>query len=247
MSYERFAYIYDYLMQDVPYDKWVSYVHHQIEKHGQSGSELLDIGCGTGELTIRLAKEGFHVTGVDLSEDMLFIAKQKAENEGQSISLFQQDMSELSGLGTFDLITIFCDSLNYVTSESSIQSTFRNVYEHLKDNGLFMFDVHSIFKVSQIFMNNTFTYNDEKVSYIWDSFPGEYSNSVEHELTFFLKDETTQLYERFDELHIQRTYPILQLEQWLTQVGFNVVDISADFTLSGPDDQSERIFLTCKK
>ncbi|MGF2617162.1 methyltransferase domain-containing protein [Rossellomorea vietnamensis] len=247
MSYQQFAYIYDYLMKDVPYDSWVEFVQAKADKYAVSGRELLDLGCGTGELSLRLLKEGYSVTGIDLSEDMLFMAREKAENDGLQLPLYQQDMSELQGLGSFDIISIFCDSLNYLETEEKVISTFKNVRDHLRDDGLFLFDVHSIFKLTQIFLNETFTYNDEEVSYIWDCFPGEKPNSVDHELTFFVRDGETGQYERVEELHHQRTFPILTLETWLQETGFEVMDITADFSDIQPGDHSERIFFTCKK
>jgi SAM-dependent methyltransferase len=247
MSYQQFAYIYDYLMKDVPYASWVELVGNQADRYSVKGKELLDIGCGTGELSLRLVKEGYSVTGVDLSEDMLFIAREKAEKEGLNLPLFQQDMSELEGLGQFDIITIFCDSLNYLDTEEKVINTFKKVRDHLSERGLFLFDVHSIYKMTQIFLNETFTYNDDEVSYIWDCFPGDAPNSVEHELTFFVKDDETGQYERIDELHHQRTFPVLALEKWLNEAGFEVLEVTADFTEGQPGDQSERIFFSCKK
>ncbi|RIW37610.1 class I SAM-dependent methyltransferase [Bacillus salacetis] len=247
MSYQQFAYIYDYLMQDVPYDSWVEYVGDKARLYSVTGKELLDIGCGTGELSLRLLKEGYTVTGIDLSEDMLFVARDKAEQQGMNLTLFQQDMSELEGLGRFDIVTIFCDSLNYLDNEEKVLSTFKRVREHMADDGIFLFDVHSIFKIMQIFTNETFTFTDEDVSYIWDCFPGEAPNSVEHELTFFVRDVETGQYERIEEFHHQRTYPILTLENWLNAAGLEVLEVTADFTESGPGDQSERIFFACKK
>jgi cyclopropane fatty-acyl-phospholipid synthase-like methyltransferase len=247
MSYQQFAYIYDYLMKDVPYDSWVEFVRRQADQHSVKGKTLLDVGCGTGELSLRLLKEGYSVTGTDLSEDMLFIARDKAEQQGVQLPLFQQDMSELEDLGSFDIITIFCDSLNYLENEGKVLDTFKRTREHLHDGGIFLFDVHSIYKITQIFLNETFTLNDEEVSYIWDCFPGKAPNSVEHELTFFVKDENTNQFERIDELHYQRTYPVLTLENWLNEAGFDVLSVTADFTGSQPDDQSERIFFACKK
>ncbi|BCB04898.1 class I SAM-dependent DNA methyltransferase [Bacillus sp. KH172YL63] len=247
MSYERFAYVYDYLMQDVPYDAWLAFVNKQAAAHGIKGKKVLDIACGTGELSLRLAGDGYDVTGVDLSEDMLMIAKEKASARNARIQLFQQDMSKLDSLGEYDVITIFCDSLNYLEVESDVLETFKGVYDHLKQDGLFLFDVHSIFKMTQIFINQTFTHTDEQVSYIWDCFPGEVPNSVEHELTFFVKDDETGQYERVEELHKQRTYPVLTLKEWLEECGFEVVGITSDFTEGSPADQSERIFFSCKK
>jgi SAM-dependent methyltransferase len=247
MSYERFAYIYDYLMQDVNYDGWLEFVERQSETYAVKGKDILDIACGTGELSLRLAGAGYAVTGVDLSEDMLVIAQQKALDRNRVLTLFQQDMSKLDLQREYDLITIFCDSLNYLEKEEDVIETFNHVYTHLKQDGLFLFDVHSLYKISQIFMNQTFTLTDDSVSYIWDCFPGEAPNSVEHELTFFVHDEDTDLYEKVEELHKQRTYPVLQLTEWLDHAGFEVLNISADFTGQTPADNSERIFFTCRK
>lgn len=247
MSYERFAYVYDYLMQDVPYDGWLEFVNKQAKAYSIQGGSVLDIACGTGELSLSLVRDGYDVTGVDLSQDMLMVAQEKALEMNVKLNLFQQDMSKLDSLGEYDLITIFCDSLNYLEDEKDVKNTFKSVYAHLNHDGLFLFDVHSIYKMTQIFINQTFTLSDEHVSYIWDCFPGEAPNSVEHELTFFVKDEETNQYDRVEELHKQRTYPILTLNEWLEDAGFEVLNISADFTEAAPTDHSERIFFTCKK
>ena len=178
---------------------------------------------------------------------MLTIAREKAEKSGQSLFLVQQDMTELEGLGEFDMVGIFCDSLNYLQTESSIVKTFARVGEHLVQGGLFFFDVHSTYKMNELFMNQTYAYNGEDISYIWQCFEGENPLSVEHELTFFKLDGQTNQYNRFDELHIQRTFPIQQYEEWLINNGFEILSISADFTDDPPSTESERIFFTARK
>jgi ubiquinone/menaquinone biosynthesis C-methylase UbiE len=247
MTYGDFAYVYDYLMKDVPYDDWMEFLKAKIQKFTVSGNRILEIACGTGELSVRLAKTGFNITGVDLSEDMLTVAKQKAMQNGVDIELFHQNMCELEGLGQFDIITIFCDSLNYLSNPEEIQETFQRVYSHLNKSGLFIFDVHSIYKMEKIFLNQTYAENDDKVSYIWNCFEGEFPNSIEHDLTFFMLDEATSQYERFDEWHVQRTYPVQDFIQWLEEAGFKVLEVNADFHYSSPIKTSERIFFTCQK
>jgi SAM-dependent methyltransferase len=247
MSYERFAYLYDELMQDVPYENWVRFVKGKIEKYGVNGKSMLDLACGTGELCVRFAKEGFLVTGVDLSSDMLSVARAKSENKGLSVPLYQQDMSQLEGLGQFDVIGVFCDSLNYLPSEEAVIQTFSNIYHHLKKDGIFIFDVHSLYKMNHIFMDETFTLNEDHLSYIWDCFPGEYPNSVEHELSFFVLDEQSGKYDRFDELHYQRTFSIEQYSAMLMKSGFEILDINADFETKAPEEDSERIFFIATK
>lgn len=247
MSYEQFAYLYDELMSDAPYDDWVEFVRIRCQKYHQSGGELLDLACGTGELSVRFAREGYQVTGIDLSSDMLSVAQAKAEESGFRIPFFQQNMADLEGQGQFDIITIFCDSLNYLQTEEEVIQTFVNAFEHLNQGGLFMFDVHSLFKISDIFLNQTFALNGEDLAYIWNSFPAETANSVEHELSFFVLDKQTGKYDRYDELHYQRTYPIQQYAEWLKAAGFELLEVTADFQSLEPQADSERIFFVSKK
>jgi SAM-dependent methyltransferase len=247
MTYGKFAYLYDELMKDVPYDKWVDLVKENVSKYNVKGIRLLDLACGTGELSVKFASKGFDVTGVDLSEDMLMVAQGKATDKGMNMQFYQQNMAELEGLGQFDIIGIFCDSLNYLQSEQEVSDTFLRVYEHLDDNGLFIFDVHSIHKIMQIFMNQTFAINDDEISYIWHSYQGEHPNSVEHDLSFFVLDQGSGKYDRYDELHFQRTFPIEVYGKWLKDAGFEVLEVTADFEAVSPQTQSERIFFICRK
>ncbi|MBM4762362.1 class I SAM-dependent methyltransferase [Bacillus sp. B15-48] len=247
MTYQKFAYLYDTLMVDVPYDGWVNWVIDRSKKYEVSGSRLMDLACGTGELSIRLAKAGFQVTGIDLSEDMLAVAQAKTEEEGLEIPYYHQDMTELTGLSEFDVVGIFCDSLNYISEEVDVKKTFAKVYQHLSPGGLFLFDVHSIYKMDVIFQSSPFTYNDEEIAYIWDCFSGESPHSVEHELTFFVYDEMTGQYDRVDEHHLQRTFEPTMYKIWLENAGFELLELTADFLPTLPSDDSERIMFVARK
>jgi SAM-dependent methyltransferase len=247
MSYEQFAYLYDELMQDAPYDKWVNFVLNRLKEYHIKGNTMLDLACGTGELSVRFAKQGFKVTGVDLSTDMLAVAKAKAESQGVMIPLFEQDMAELEGLGSFDIIGIFCDSLNYLHSEEKVFNTFLKASQCLEKDGVLFFDVHSIFKINELFIDQAFTLCDEQIAYIWNGFPGKYPNSVEHELSFFVQDPADGKYNRIDEFHEQRTFAIDQYSGWLEEAGFEILEISADFEEKTPQPDSERIFFMARK
>lgn len=247
MSYQKFAYLYDELMDDVPYDEWVNWVKVLKEKYGLNGNKILDLACGTGELSVRLQAAGFDVTGVDLSEDMLAVANAKATDAGFSLPFIHQDMRKLDGIGRFDLIGIFCDSLNYLQEEEDVIQTFSGAFQHLKPGGLFLFDVHSLYKMDVIFQQSPFVYNGDNLAYIWTCFTGEHPHSVEHELSFFSIVEESGLYERMDEIHYQRTFEVGQYKKWLEAVGFEILEISADFTATEPNDTSERIMFTARK
>ncbi len=247
MSYQKFAYLYDRLMDDVPYDKWVELLLAAKQEFQIEGSNLLDLACGTGELSVRLAEKGFAVTGADISSDMLSVAQNKAAEQGLSVFFMEQDMSQLEDLPLFNIIGIFCDSLNYLQTEEQVVNTFKGVYEYLEEGGLFLFDVHSLYKMNHLFKNQTYALNDEDVSLIWLCYEGEYPDSVEHDLSFFQLDEASQKYDRYDELHFQRTFSVEQYSSWLKNAGFSILKITADFNDGEIKQDAERIFFYCKK
>lgn len=244
MTYEGFAYLYDELMKDVPYEKWVELTKEMCLKYQVSGKRLLDLACGTGELSVRFSREGYNVTGVDLSADMLTVAQEKISGQAETIHFLQQDMVELELIDKYDIIGVFCDSLNYLQAEEEVQRTFQRIKPYLQKNGLFIFDVHSIYKMNDIFINQTYTYDEDRICYIWNCFEGDFENSVDHELTFFVEDETGK-YERIDENHTQRTYPLETYMKWLGDAGFEVLEMVGDFE-GDPNPRSERIFFIAR-
>ncbi|MDN4074831.1 class I SAM-dependent DNA methyltransferase [Fictibacillus terranigra] len=246
MSYQQFAYYYDQLMEDAPYNQWISFFEQAVQSYGSKVSNVLDLGCGTGSLSIRLSKQGYDVTGVDLSDDMLAIAKEKSIQQKVPVQYFQQDMTQLEGLQEFDAAVIFCDSLNYILTEDKVLAAFQSVYQHLKEDGLFLFDVHSLYKIHNIFMGSTFGSNEEQLSFIWQCFEGEEPDSIEHELSFFVQENENR-YIRFDEVHIQRTFPTEVYKTMLESTGFQILAVSGDFTQDSIQPEAERIFFICKK
>jgi SAM-dependent methyltransferase len=245
MNYHVFASLYDSLMEEAPYDQWVYFIKQSLMTEDLSGISVLDVGCGTGELLLRLLDEGVHGTGVDLSAEMLVVAKEKFNESGYPL-LLEQNMCTMPKLGWFDVVTVFCDSINYLSEEQDVQQAFKRVADQLKEGGLLLFDFHSISKIEDGFIGQTFADDGEDIAYIWTSFSGEYDYSVEHELSFFIKDEHGR-YERYNELHKQRTFSVRTYQQWLEEAGFIVETITADFSNQSPDDESERIFIKARK
>ena len=240
MKYGKFASVYDGLMEDIPYEQYVEWVASYL----QSG-KILDVACGTGTLSQYFAEVGFDVTASDLSEDMLAMANQRFQEAGLQIPVFQLSMDNLEGLAGFDAVSIAIDSLNYLENKQQVQQTFSEVYNALNGGGHFFFDVHSLHKVDHIYMGSPFVLDDEDVSYIWHTEPGDYPHSVIHDITFFVRQR--HLFERFEESHEQRTFPVSSYTKWLTEAGFQIESITADFTGAEPDEESERIFFCAKK
>lgn len=240
MNYGKFAAVYDGLMEDIPYEEYVEWV----ASHVASG-KLLDVACGTGTLSQLFAELGYDVTASDLSEDMLTVANQRFQKANQAIPVLQLSMDNLEGLSGFDIVTIAIDSLNYLQSEKQVQQTFKEVYNALNVGGHFFFDVHSVFKVDMVFMDSPFVYDAEEIAYIWHTEPGQTPHSVIHDMTFFVRQ--TDLFERFEETHEQRTFSVEVYRKWLEAAGFTVESVTADFSDQSPDDESERVFFYAKK
>lgn len=240
MNYGRFAAVYDDLMEDIPYEQYVEWIAETM----RTGS-VLDLACGTGVLSELMAELGYSVTASDLSADMLTVAQNRFKEAGLDIPVLQLSMDRLEGLEGFDAVTIAIDSLNYLATEEQVINTFNEAYRALKPGGYLFFDVHSLFKVDEVFMHSPFVYDGEDLAYIWHTEPGSAAHSVIHDLTFFVREGW--MFERFEETHEQRTFPVDVYENWLAQAGFTVESVTADFTGELPGPESERIFFRAKK
>ena len=243
-SYAEFASVYDELMSEIPYDTYVELIN--LAANGIAGKKILDVGCGTGLLSVKLAKQNGQVTGVDLSSDMLSVATNRARSLNLPVTFVEQPMQEITGFSDFDIAIITIDSLNYVIEEEAVLQTFRNIYNSLAVDGVLLFDVHSTFKMDVIFMESPFIFDNKGISYIWNTEKGEEPHSVYSELAFFVRTEN-DLYKRFDEVHYQRTFSVLEYVDMLSEVGFSIERIFSDWEDLPPNFDSERIFFQVRK
>lgn len=243
-SYQRFAEVYDALMTDIPYANYVKWI--EAYAPAQHYPTLLDIGCGTGVLAALFDDAHYKVTGIDLSEEMLMMAAARFAEMNKSIPLIAMPMEQLEGFENVDVAVIPIDSINYVLEEEGVVATLQRIYHCLRSGGQLFFDVHSTYKMDEIFLDSPFTYDDGEVTYIWHTEQGESDHSVIHDMTFFIK-QTEDMYERFDEEHYQRTFPVAQYEKWLREIGFTTVQVTADWSHDLPTDTSERIFIRAVK
>lgn len=243
-TYAKFATVYDDLMIDIPYDQYVDIVELAVGE--LKDKSVLDIGCGTGVLSIKFAERGSRVTGVDISGDMLQVARETAVEQGESIEFIEQSMDQLTVNKKYDVAVIAIDSLNYVIEEEAVKATFSRVYEALNVGGVFIFDVHSLFKMDVIFLESPFTYDDGTISYMWHTEEGKHEHSIESHITFFVKQENN-CYERFDEQHYQRSFAVRTYIEWLSEVGFTIERIFSDWEDEAPTRESERVFFQVRK
>lgn len=241
--YEKFASVYDAIMDDSLYDKWTAFSLRHFPKGKKT---LLELACGTGIQSVRFAQEGLEVTGLDLSSDMLKIARKRAQAAGFDLPFLQANMLDLSAAGQYDLVTCYSDSLCYMQDEVEVGDVFKQVYDHLNEGGRFIFDVHSTYQIDELFPGYSHHENAEDFAMVWDTYADEAPHSVVHELTFFIQDEDGR-FSRFDEVHEERTYDILTYDILLEQAGFKSFKVYADFEDEEPGDTSQRWFFVCEK
>ncbi|MER2001849.1 MAG: class I SAM-dependent methyltransferase [Carnobacterium inhibens] len=244
MSYQVFAQVYDAIMDETLYDRWGEFVDSQFQN---KSPKLLELACGTGALAVALSKRGYDVTGLDLSENMLSLAYERARKEEVALPLIEADMMDLSEIGQFEAVTCFSDSLCYMPDEEAVYKVFQQVYNVLTDGGKFLFDVHSIYQTDTVFPGYMFNDQSEDISFLWTSYAGEKEHSVEHDLTFFVYDEESDNYMRYDETHNERTYPLEQYKNMLSKAGFSSIEVSADFGDAEITNESSRWFFVCTK
>ncbi|WP_411844248.1 class I SAM-dependent DNA methyltransferase [Salinicoccus sp. HZC-1] len=238
--YKQFSKYYDELTYDMPHELWLDIIHQY--KGGRNS--VLDIGCGTGNLTRLLDFD--EVYGFDQSELMLDEARGKGPG---TINYFTGDMRDFELERGFDVICATVDVLNYCKDPEEVMQVFEQVKNHLNEDGVFIFDIHSVFKMENDLNDVTYSDETEHITYIWHAIAGEVPLSVIHDLTFFVQDEESrEKYRRFTETHIQRTYKHKDMLKMIDDAGLSVDLAFSDFDLENPvTDVCERIFYVVKK
>lgn len=243
--YQDFAYLYDALQQDVPYEEFAQYYVKIIEKFGGEKGLCLDLGCGTGNMSMLLDSLGFDVIGVDSSVDMLEVAREKAMEEERSILFLNQDMTAFELYGTVATVVSTLDCVNYITDKEALLKVFKLVNNYLDPKGLFIFDINSEYKLSHILGDNTYVSDDEDIFYSWQNSYDKENKICTFDLTFFEKDE--DVYYRYDETHFERAYSIEEIKALLEEAGLEVVAVYDNLSFNSPNDKSERIFFVARE
>lgn len=237
--YRDFANLYDELMDDVDYSKWYLYIEDIFKKFEKKPENVLEMACGTGNLSYFFAKNGYDLTCFDLSLEMLSIADRKL-NSFKNVRLLNQNMVDFKINEEFDAIVSTCDSINYILDEDDLLNSFKNVKNHLVKKGIFIFDINSYYKLSHIIGYNTFVEEKEGLYYIWRNYFDDKMNIAEFYLTFFIKTDSGQ-YRRFDEDHLQKAYKQEEIVTLLKKASFNNVHCFDGTTFKQVNDKSERI------
>ena len=188
-AYTSFAYVYDTFMDNVPYGEWARHIREKLCEHGVTDGIVLDLGCGTGTMTERLAGYGYDMIGVDNSEEMLELAMEKKTESGYDILYLLQDMRGFELYGTVRAVVSVCDSVNYITEPDELEEVFRLVNNYLDPKGIFLFDFNTVHKYRDVIGDSTIAEDRGVSSFIWDNRYYEKEQINEYDLTLFIAED----------------------------------------------------------
>lgn len=244
-GYSQFAYFYDRLMNDVDYKARSEYILKLFEKYSKKPTLLLDLACGTGGFSNRIAKHGIEVIGVDMSENMLSVARENAIENGNDILFLCQKAEELDLYGTVDGAICCMDSINHITDTENLKKAIERVSLFLEKDCLFIFDVNTVFKHKEVLADNTFAFEEEGVFCVWQNSFDEESLITDISLDFFVQNG--EVYERYSEDFSERAYTEKELKSILLEYGFETIGIFEDLSFENPKEDTERIFFVARK
>ena len=244
-AYESLASSYDRLTNDISYSQIADFIESILQRAGCCPKTVLELACGTGSLSLELAKRGYLVTGSDISEDMLVQASEKAASIEENRPYFIcQPMQELNLPEPVDLIVCSLDSLNYVTDPGDVRETFRRAMQFLNPGGMMIFDINTPEKLhgldGQVFLDE-----DDDVYCVWRAEFSNEENILYYGMDLFQREGEN--WNRSYEEHLEYCYDPAELEAWLIEAGFSKVEQFADKQIKKPAKGEQRIFIAARK
>ncbi|MBQ9870170.1 MAG: class I SAM-dependent methyltransferase [Ruminococcus sp.] len=244
-GYESFARFYDALTDNVDHEGIAQLVHSLVQKYADYKEVILDLACGTGALSEKLAQKGYDVVGVDNSPEMLEMAQQRLEGKDLPVTLLLQDMTKLDLYGAVDCTVCLLDSLNHLKNKQQLQKAFERVSMFTCDGGLFVFDLNTEYKHRQILADNAFNFDKQDFFCAWQNELAE-NGDVHIYLDFFSKEKDGR-YSRssddFTEILFDDDFVHTELEK----CGFELIGRFDDFSLEPVTETSQRVLWVCKK
>lgn len=246
MAYENLAGCYDQFTRDVDYVRWADYLERHFARSALPIHTVLDLACGTGSLTLELARRGYEMIGVDQSEEMLAQAAEKCRQASEIPPLFlHQSMDKLDLYGTIDACVCCLDSVNYVTSPQKLERAFQRVHTFLMPGGLFVFDVNTPDKLraldGQVFLDES-----TDAYCVWRADYSARRRVCTYGMDLFTLEPDGR-WSRAEELHEEYAYEPDELEALLIRAGFSRIKQYGERKLRAPKAGEGRIFFAARK
>ena len=240
-TYGGFAAVYDAFMRP-PYDEWAEYVQAIWQKFGAKPSLVLDLACGTGNMTARFAQMGYDMIGVDCAAEML----SEAAGKNPDILYICQDMRALELYGTVDAACCLCDGMNYLEDSGDLTQVLHLIQNYLNPGGVFVFDMNTEYYFAEVLNNGVFAESDDTAAYIWENDYDPDTRVNEYAVTFFVQEENG-LFRRFEEVHHETAFSESEVRQAAKDAGLEFCAVYNGGQFAQPNETSERIYYVLRK
>ena len=243
-AYHDLAGSYDRLTNDVDYGAVVDFYWQILDREGLKPRTAVDLACGTGSVALLLAQKGLCVTGVDMSEEMLCVASQKAHMLKNPPMFVCQKLQQLRLPRGIDLAVCALDSLDYITDPADCEAAIKRIYKALNPGGCFIFDVNTPEKLramdGQVFLDE-----DEDVYCVWRGEFDEETNICSYGMDLFQRRGDS--WARSFEEHREYAYSAEQLVGFLRGAGFTAIEVYGDRRFCQPEPGEQRIYMKARK
>ena len=246
-QYGALAGFYDALNADFDYDAYASYLDAQIKKHQKCDSSLLlDLACGTGKMTFLMRDRGYDMTGVDISEDMLSVARDICyESSIEDILWLCQSMQSFELYGTVDACICCLDSLNYLTNLCDLKKCFSLLHNYLIPDGVFVFDMNTPYRFKSVYAQNAYILESDGALCAWQNDFNSKSGICRFYLSVF-EENDDGTYSRYDEVQREKCYSMTQIVSALKSCGFEVLELHGSLDGAPPTDTDEKWYFTVR-
>ena len=243
-AYHELAASYDRLTGDVDYEATAAFYFEILAREGLCPRTAVDLACGTGSIAAILVRKGMEVIGVDLSEEMLTVAQQKAQDLENPPRFICQSLQQLRLPRGVDLAVCALDSLDYITDPGDCREAIRRIYKSLNPGGIFIFDVNTPEKLramdDQVFLDE-----DDDVYCVWRGEFDEETNICSYGMDLFQR--YGEVWHRSFEEHREYAYSQEQLTEYLKVAGFTHIEVYADRRFEAPREGEQRIYFKARK
>lgn len=241
-NYKELSKIYDFMMSGVDYEAWADYVLGAAKRFGCAPKTVLDLACGTGSTTLPLAARGLDATGLDLSGEMLAIARSKAAEAGLEVAFAEQNMLELDFPKPFDMVVSFQDGINYLTGEGDFDRLAAAVDGVLNPGGLFLFDLNRVDHYSD---SDTTVVDLDDMYLVYENNYNAATRIWHIKLTGFLQEG--ELYRKFEEVHEEKNHDFDEVKAALAAHHMEVAAVWRMFYEEDATDDIARVLVIARK
>ena len=243
--YNILASVYD-KFQEIDYKRFIAFYEEIFKKYNIEPRLILDLGCGTGNITIPMAEKGYDMIGIDLSVEMLEIAAEKARKADKDILFLNQDMSDFELYGTVDAMVCALDGVNYLTEDGQLSDMLSKLHYYLNPGGILIFDINTEYKFRNILDGSTFVYDDNDAYCVWNSEFDQEEGICYFDLNIFTQNPDGT-YTRRDEFQEERAYSVEDVKKTVEECNLELLGVYDNLSFNPLTDQSERLFFVVRR